>query len=49
MIRHERICFKVLRRGGDYAYIYAISAPSLSCKSDGEIKMSLRGEFRADA
>ena len=49
MIRHERIRFKVLRRGGDYAYLYAISAPILSCKSDGEIKMSLRGEFRADA
>lgn len=49
MIRHEQVRFKVLRRGGDYAYIYAISAPSLSCKSDGEIKMSLRGEFRADA
>lgn len=49
MIRNERIRFKVLRRGGDYAYLYAVSAPTLSCKSDGEIKMSLRGEFRADA
>ena len=49
MIRHEQVRFKVLRRGGDYAYLYATSTPNLSCKSSGEIKMSLRGEFRPDA
>ena len=49
MIHNERIRFKVLRHGGDYAFLYPISAPSLTCKSDGEIKLSLRGEFRADA
>lgn len=49
MIRNERIRFKVLRRGGDYAFLYAASAPRLTCKSEGEIKLALRGEFRADA
>lgn len=49
MIRYEQVRFKVLRRGGDYAFLYATSDPILSCKSDGEIKLSLRGNFRADA
>lgn len=49
MIRHEQVRFKVLRRGGEYAYLYAASTPNLSCKSDGEIKTSLRGQFRPDA
>lgn len=47
MTRLEEVRFKVLRNNADYCWLTPReeSAPSLRCRPDGEIKMSLAGDF----
>ena len=50
MIRHESIRFKLLRGGVEYGELFAgDNVPVLMMNSSGEIKMSLQGEFFAQA
>lgn len=47
MIRYEDVRFKILRNRSDYGFLVpkSGSAPSLRCRSDAEIKMSITGDF----
>lgn len=50
MIRSERIRYKILRNGAEYAEIFpGDSAPTLRMSSGGEIKMSMEGSFLGGA
>lgn len=45
MIRTESIRYRLLRNGLDYGEIYADGAPTLRMDGNGEIKMSMQGNF----
>lgn len=49
MQRKLDLVFKVLRSGADYAVLRADGDPTVRCQRSAEIKMSLQGNFKADA
>ena len=49
MQRNVDLLFKILRNGADYALLRADGDPTVRMQRSSEIKMSLQGNFKADA